>query len=409
MARGRRVVCRSSAAGCSTKRGRTQAATENSAGTTVKSAETKNRTQRGRRFVSRRINDNHKRRIARSGDYLVDQDFDNDDDVTPAVDPYPSIADSASLPSNLSSTPSAHPSTAVSTSLPSEENILFRGLQKVNFSAKRQQRVKQKTNLSRFRAHYGPPPIVVLNILKDLKMEHPSVKLEYLLLTLNWFKLYDTEKVLSGRWDYCEDHIRCKIKWYGSKLQALKEKKIVFGNFNEDEIHWITVDTVNFGAEEFRGDPSTKYYNHKNNGVGFKYEFACALRRPDLVHIRGPLPCGQMHDSTMFRGGTAKTKKDDLDKSALYFKLPMGKKAIGDSGYEGMPEKVTVTRSGQSKELKEFLGRAKNRQESLHTKLKSYRILSHNFRHGKKGTQDKIDLHQMCVEAVCVIVQYDSK
>ena len=74
-----------------------------------------------------------------------------------------------------------------------------------------------------------------------------------------------------------------------------------------------------------------------------------------------------------------------------------------------MPEKVTVTRAGQSKELREFLGRAKNRQESLHAKLKSYRILGSNFRHGKKGTQDKIDLHQMCVEAVCVIIQYDSK
>jgi len=119
------------------------------------------------------------------------------------------------------------------------------------------------------------------------------------------------------------------------------------------------------------------------------------------------VPCGEMHDSTMFRGGTKTTKKKDLDKSSLYFKLPVGKKGIADSGYEGMPEKITVTRSGQSTELKKFLGRAKNRQESLHSRLKSYRILGNTFRHGKKGTQDKLDLHQMSVEAVCVIVQYD--
>ena len=120
--------------------------------------------------------------------------------------------------------------------------------------------------------------------------------------------------------------------------------------------------------------------------------------------MRGPEPCGKMHDDTMFRGG----RKDDkvLDKTALYHMLPPGKKAIADSGYEGMPEKVTITRHGQSKELKQFLGRAKNRQESLHTRLKSFNCLYHRFRHGK-STQNKMDLHNMCVESVCVIVQYD--
>ena len=71
-----------------------------------------------------------------------------------------------------------------------------------------------------------------------------------------------------------------------------------------------------------------------------------------------------------------------------------------------MPEKVTITRDGQSKDLKQFLGRAKNRQESLHTRLKSFNYLYHRFRHGK-STQNKMELHKMCVEAVCVIVQYD--
>ena len=106
----------------------------------------------------------------------------------------------------------------------------------------------------------------------------------------------------------------------------------------------------------------------------------------------------------MFCGG----KKDDkiLDKSALYHQLPKGKKAVADSGYEGMPEKVTITRHGQSKELKQFLGRVKNRQESMHTQLKLFNCLYHCFRHGK-STQDKMDLHKMCVESVLVIVQYD--
>lgn len=187
-------------------------------------------------------------------------------------------------------------------------------------------------------------------------------------------------------------------------IQSLREKKIVFGGFEHEEIHWVTVDTVTFETQEFRNDPPTKYYDQKHNGCGLKYEFAVALRRPKLVWIRGPIPAGQMHDSTMFRGGRKNDKT--LDKSALYSQLPPGKKAIADSGYAGMPEKVTITKGGQSKDLKGFLGRAKNRQESIHTRFKSFNVLSGCFRHGQ-STKSKLDLHKMCVEAVCVIVQYD--
>ena len=106
----------------------------------------------------------------------------------------------------------------------------------------------------------------------------------------------------------------------------------------------------------------------------------------------------------MFRGG----KKDDKEKdtSALYYQYPPGKKSIGDSAYEWMPEKVTVTRDGQSRDLQKWLGRAKNRQETLNSRLKSFRVLGCKFRHGR-GTKDTMEFHKMCVEAVCVIVQYD--
>ncbi len=75
----------------------------------------------------------------------------------------------------------------------------------------------------------------------------------------------------------------------------------------------------------------------------------------------------------LFRGGWEGDKENKLGKTSLYFKLPEGTKAIADSGYKGISEKVTVTRHGQTKELKQFLGQAKNRQESLHSMLKSFR------------------------------------
>ena len=121
--------------------------------------------------------------------------------------------------------------------------------------------------------------------------------------------------------------------------------------------------------------------------------------------INGPFPAGARHDSTIFRGGTNAMKKENWDKSALYFKIPSGKRAVGDSGYKGVP-RVTVTRRKHSRGLKKFLTRAKQRQESFHTRLKSFHILRYRFRHGS-STESKMETHKMCVEAICVIVQYD--
>lgn len=174
------------------------------------------------------------RGVVRAGDFLVDNDFDaSSSDATDDI-PEVFIPD---VSSNANTTSDLHPN---------EQYILSFGLKKVHFDERRQQRVTQKKNVARFLAHFGPPPIVVAKIYKDLKERKalPSVKLEYLLLTLNWFKLYSTEKVLSGCWGYCEDHIRCKVKEYGAAIQSLKAIKITFDGFEDDEVHLLTVDCV---------------------------------------------------------------------------------------------------------------------------------------------------------------------
>lgn len=86
-----------------------------------------------------------------------------------------------------------------------------------------------------------------------------------------------------------------------------------------------------------------------------------SIRRPNLVWMRGPLPAGEMHDGTMYRGGTKRTPMKDRDRNALYFMVPKEKKAIGDSGYSGIYN-VTITREGQSRELKLWLVAWKNKE-----------------------------------------------
>lgn len=124
--------------------------------------------------------------------------------------------------------------------------------------------------------------------------------------------------------------------------------------------------------------------------------------------MKGPIPAGAKHDRTVFCGGTKDEPKSLWDKSALYFQLPKGKKAIGDSAYKGLPDKFTVALDGHSKEVKNFINRAKARQESYFWRLKTYQVLRSTFRHGR-STSEKMSLHKTCTEAVVVLVQYDLK
>ena len=89
--------------------------------------------------------------------------------------------------------------------------------------------------------------------------------------------------------------------------------------------------------------------------------------------------------------------------TALYHTLPKEKRAIGHSLYEGIPGKVAITQEEQSRDPKKCIGRAKNMQDILHTRMTSYNLFCQHFCHGK-AKQNTMDLHQMCVEAVCVVV-----
>ena len=135
------------------------------------------------------------------------------------------------------------------------------------------------------------------------------------------------------------------------------------------------------------------------------YSFWRSTKKGATCWISGP-HAPSTHDITVFRGGEADDDEDDWDPNALYFHLEDGEKCIGDSGYNGEPSKVVVTKDEQSSEFKEFLARAKNRQETFHWRLKSFNILGHRFRHGKT-TNERMGLHKMAVYLVAGIVQYD--
>lgn len=283
-------------------------------------------------------------------------------------------------------------------------DILCDGLLFAGFDSGRLQRNNLTRRAAWFKAFYGVEHTTAAPYFADLRREYPELIYKDLFMTMNWLCLYDTYPILSVRWGYCEEYVGKKVMSCAEKMAEVARKKIRF-----ELEHYVeagrTVDCANFMLQEMRLDPSNEWFDWKTHSCGVKYEFCLAIHEPRVVRVHGPFKAS-VHDITVFRGGDSNTPIEDRDKNALYFQLREGEKCIADSGYVGEPDKVIVTKAEHSKKFREFMARAKNRQETFHWRLKSFNILGQRFRHGK-NTQHKLDLHKMAVEAVAGIVQYD--
>lgn len=94
--------------------------------------------------------------------------------------------------------------------------------------------------------------------------------------------LDDTEHVLAGRWRKDESTIRSHIWKTLRQIQDHREDLIYFdpSEWDESQVHIITVDTVDYTIEEQRSDPVgefERWYDHKSHSAGVKYEMALPL------------------------------------------------------------------------------------------------------------------------------------
>ncbi len=95
-----------------------------------------------------------------------------------------------------------------------------------------------------------------------------------------------------------------------------------------------------------------------------------------------------------------------MEKSSLYFNLPKGLRLVGDSAYEGQPDKVSTTNDAHDSAMKELFARMKSLQETVFKRLKDFKVLRRPFCHGQ-GTKDKLEKIRLSFEACLVLVQYD--
>lgn len=150
----------------------------------------------------------------------------------------------------------------------------------------------------------------------------------------------------------------------------------------------ITVDGVHCQINEpihpvYSKNPA--YYSHKFNNPALTYELGVHIFENKLVWISERSPAST-HDITVYR-------------SNLKGKIPAGKRVIADNAYRKESNTVSAPNSQDADELRKFKSRARARHETLNGRLKFFKCLSERFRHG-------VEKHQVCFEAVCVIVQY---
>jgi hypothetical protein len=138
--------------------------------------------------------------------------------------------------------------------------------------------------------------------------------------------------------------------------------------------------------------PSSGWYSKKFNKAGLAYELGIAIYHNQLVWINGPFPAGQ-NDKKIFN-----------KPNGLKSKIPAGKRAIGDEGYVGNPDKITTRNSFDSDAVKKFKRRVKARHETFNGRLQAFGILNHPFR---STGPTRLEKHKAAFEACCVIVQYE--
>lgn len=132
-------------------------------------------------------------------------------------------------------------------------------------------------------------------------------------------------------------------------------------------------------CEQTPFDP--KWYSHKLNGPGVRYEVGLCLRTGDIVWINGGVPCGEYPDLKLAR---------DL----YLMMIGDGERTVADDGYRSH-------RFIYPQLYPEFRARLKTimaRHETVNKRMKQWSCLNERFRH-------RVILHPLCFRAVANLTQ----
>lgn len=109
----------------------------------------------------------------------------------------------------------------------------------------------------------------------------------------------------------------------------------------------------------------SKWFSHKTNGPGVRYEIGIQIHTGIAVWAHGPFPCGSYTDLRIFR---------------LRMKLLLddGEKVIADRGY---PDGKVINPDSEANMYSTFNATVRARHETFNSRLKSFAILGDRYRH----------------------------
>ena len=281
----------------------------------------------------------------------------------------------------------------------SPEEMMKTALRYRGYTERRLKRAKGKTNIFRFKHHFGISPVTAVWVYTDLqttnipeaKIQGGELDLKYFLMGLHYIRKYPSNEDQGVVFNYSSFWARMKTWEAIKKIRALKGKVILWEDEYEQGKRWVlSVDGIHCwfhepSHPEFSQDPA--YYSHKYNKAGLDYELGISLVDNRLLWMRGPFPAGT-NDITIFR------------EEGLLAELKRRKQsAIGDKGYNGEPEYVSTYNAHDNKGVRLFKSRALKRHENFNNLLKQNQILDTRFRHSQEQ-------FAIAFEACCVLAQY---
>jgi hypothetical protein len=226
---------------------------------------------------------------------------------------------------------------------------------------------------------------------RSMRLKGSKTNLKWFLRTVYYLRKYPTEDDIDRVLKMNKGWARTNIWDLIEMIQYLKFKKITWPDeLGGEDIRIMTVDGTHMwmyepGHPEFSQD--SEYYSHKFNKAGINYELGIAIASGKLIWMKGPYKAGK-NDLQIFTGAGLKARL-----------LQLKKKAIGDGGYSGHQEAISLLNTHDSRQVKLFKSRALKRHEGFNGMTKSFQILREQFRHGPGKTGRTFD-------AVAVICQY---
>lgn len=127
-----------------------------------------------------------------------------------------------------------------------------------------------------------------------------------------------------------------------------------------------------------------KWYSHKTNGPGLRYEIGIGIQTGWIVWVNGPYPCGAWPDLRIARDG-------------IIMEVEHGEMLLADGGYAD-GNNYFVTPTGHNNDQSRMMSIARARHETINCLFKQFGILKQTFRH-------RLDKHDNIFQAIANITQ----